>query len=87
MEKIKIKLTEKDMKDMATVYEELILTVKSRLSKKIFTNDKFGVIVIQAVMNLVCSLSIIMAITKKELLDAVSNIWDERERLNAGPLN
>lgn len=70
-----VKLTPEDMPAVKEIYRSVVDAFQN-LPLSIFNSDKFGLMVVQALLNMVCEIANKAGATKEILIDAVEQIWD-----------
>ena len=72
-----IKLTSEDMPDVKRVYDAITDCIES-MPDDLYGSDKFGLLVAQSLMNMICTVVHSAGVDKAELLKGIEDIWNGR---------
>ncbi|MFA5049171.1 MAG: hypothetical protein WC516_09165 [Patescibacteria group bacterium] len=81
-----VKLISEDLPAVRKVYDAIFNCIQN-LPLEIFSNDKFALMVVQALMNLLCSVVRGTGADKEVLLNGIEQIWDGKFGQNDQMLN
>lgn len=72
-----IKLTDEDVPSVTRVYEELVRCIEE-MPEDLYNSEKFALLVVQALMNMLCTVANAGGASKYEILKCVGQIWEGR---------
>jgi hypothetical protein len=74
-----VKLDKEDLDSVIKVYK-IIIDALQFVPKDIYNDNKFGLIVVQAVLNILCSITKHVGVKKEEVMEALVIVWDSLEK-------
>ncbi len=71
-----VRVTEEDLPSVQAIYNAIVDSLKN-MPMELMENEKFGVLTVTALLNMVCRLSYGSGAQKNEVVEALQKIWDD----------
>jgi len=81
-----VQLTESDREDLLEIHKALMECLNN-LPENLIENEKFGLIVVNAMLNIVCTIAVNVGTEKQELVKGLEQVFDGRKTDRRGDPN
>jgi hypothetical protein len=72
-----VRVTQEDIPLIQTIFNTLAKALES-FPENIMRNDKFGILAMTAIFNLVCRVAQKSGVPRKEFMASIAKIWDDK---------
>jgi len=81
-----VQLTENDREDLLEIHSKLMECLNN-LPEDLIKNEKFGLMVVNAMLNIVCTIAVNVGTEKQELIKGLEQVFDGRKTDRKGDVN